>query len=389
MSTNIKKYTKKDGSSAYMFRKYLGLDPVTGRQIEKTRRGFKTLKEAKLELSKLEIDYQENGPSQQFKSRSYKEVCEEWFEIVYKMKVKESTFWNTRMIFDKHILPELGNLRINKITVTFCQKIANCWSRKSPKRYSRFINYAGMIFDYALSIGELNVNPMAKILTPIVQLDEEEHKKFYERDQLIDFLSDMKLQFPEIRYVFFSLLAYTGMRKGEALALHWNDIDFEMKFLKINKTLAVGKKGKLLIQKPKTKAANRKITLDDHTLSLLQKWHISQQRELDQLKIHKRQDQLVFSKYDNLPMYPRTPQSWLESFYIKNPDMFRISPHGFRHTHASLLFEAGATMKQVQSRLGHTNIKTTMNVYTHVTKSAEEETALLFADFMSNGKSLV
>lgn len=79
----------------------------------------------------------------------------------------------------------------------------------------------------------------------------------------------------------------------------------------------------------------------------------------------------------------------MESFYIKNPDVYRISPHGFRHTHASLLFEAGATMKQVQSRLGHSNIKTTMNVYTHVTADAEEETATLFANFMSNGKSLL
>lgn len=98
--------------------------------------------------------------------------------------------------------------------------------------------------------------------------------------------------------------------------------------------------------------------------------------------------QLLFSKTGNQLMYPRTPQSWLESFYIKNPDMFRISPHGFRHTHASLLFAGGATMKQVQSRLGHSTIKTTMNVYTHVTKADEEETADIFASFIEQGKIL-
>lgn len=63
--------------------------------------------------------------------------------------------------------------------------------------------------------------------------------------------------------------------------------------------------------------------------------------------------------------------------------MFRISPHGFRHTHASLLFAGEATMKQAQTRLGHSTIKTTMNVYTHVTKEDEEETADIFAAFMS------
>lgn len=82
-------------------------------------------------------------------------------------------------------------------------------------------------------------------------------------------------------------------------------------------------------------------------------------------------------------LYPRTPLSWLDSFYIKNPDTFRISPHGFRHTHASLLFAVEATMKQAQTRLGHSTIKTTMNVYTHVTKEDEEETADIFAAFMS------
>lgn len=87
-------------------------------------------------------------------------------------------------------------------------------------------------------------------------------------------------------------------------------------------------------------------------------------------------------------MYPRTPITWLQTFFRHNKDMRKITPHGFRHTHASLLFEAGASMKQVQSRLGHSNIKTTMNVYTHVTKEGKEETADIFGDYMKNGKNL-
>ena len=61
-----------------------------------------------------------------------------------------------------------------------------------------------------------------------------------------------------------------------------------------------------------------------------------------------------------------------------------ISPHGLRHTHCSLLFEAGATLKEVQDRLGHSDIKTTMNIYAHVTEKKKEETALKFAEYLAN-----
>ncbi|HFI0025852.1 TPA: site-specific integrase [Streptococcus suis] len=68
---------------------------------------------------------------------------------------------------------------------------------------------------------------------------------------------------------------------------------------------------------------------------------------------------------------------------LKKYDLPYITPHGFRHTHCSLLFEAGATVKEVQERLGHEDIKTTMNIYAHVTEQAKEQTAHKFAQFMS------
>ncbi|EIP8069358.1 tyrosine-type recombinase/integrase, partial [Enterococcus faecalis] len=69
---------------------------------------------------------------------------------------------------------------------------------------------------------------------------------------------------------------------------------------------------------------------------------------------------------------------------LKKYSQFNITAHGFRHTHASLLFEAGATIKQVQERLGHADINTTLNIYTHVTKNAEKEVANLFSNFMNS-----
>lgn len=69
--------------------------------------------------------------------------------------------------------------------------------------------------------------------------------------------------------------------------------------------------------------------------------------------------------------------------YLKHKHLTEITVHGFRHTHASLLFEAGASIKDVQARLGHKDIQTTMNIYTHVTNSAKEKTADMFQKYMS------
>ena len=388
----IKKYTKKDGSTAYMFKKYLGVDPLTGKQKETTRRGFKTAKEAKIAYAKLDLEIAKNGVKT-ISTRSYQEVFEEWFDLVYKAKVKESTYWNTKIVFDKHIIPAVGSMKINSINVTICQKQANLWCEESPKRYYRYINYAGMVFKYAESIGEITYNPMSKIIMPTpkedVNEDEEEQLNFLERDELLKTLDILKKKYHFKRYAFFSLLAYTGLRKGEALALTWRDIDFKNKTLTVNKTVASGKSGSILIQKPKTKASNRTISLDSSTMNLLKEWQIEQNKHIKRMNWIPNIDQLVFSKdIDNTHIYPYTPQAWLETLYRNFKKLTRITPHGFRHTHASLLFESGASMKQVQARLGHSDISMTMNVYTHVTKSSKEETASIFESYMKNGKSL-
>ncbi|MBL1223706.1 site-specific integrase [Enterococcus sp. BWR-S5] len=384
----IKQYTKKDGSTAYMFKKYLGVDPVTGKQKETTRRGFASKKEAKLALSRLEVEVSE-GYLQIKKNMSFYDAFEVWFNEVYKFKVKESTYWNTKLIFDKHILPVFGSLKLNRVNVAYCQKQANIWRNSSPKRYQRFINYTGMVFKYGVSIGELQSDPMGKIILPSpIENDEEQQPNFFDKDELLFFLQYMKDHYSLKRFTFFFLLAYTGLRKGEALCLTWRDIDLKKKLLTVNKTLASGQKGALLIQKPKTTASNRSISLDNDIVEVLKSWKLQQLRELESLGHIHSLEQLVFSTIDNTLMYPRTPQSWLDVFYRKNHHIKRITVHGFRHTHASLLFEAGANMKQVQSRLGHTTIKTTMNVYTHVTKESKEATAEIFSTFMRTKNNL-
>lgn len=93
-------------------------------------------------------------------------------------------------------------------------------------------------------------------------------------------------------------------------------------------------------------------------------------------------NQLIFTNIDNKFLSPAKPRKWLIAAQEKY-DLKSITVHGFRHTHCSLLFEAGATIQEVQERLGHTDVKTTMNIYTHVTKKTKKETALKFANYIN------
>lgn len=77
-----------------------------------------------------------------------------------------------------------------------------------------------------------------------------------------------------------------------------------------------------------------------------------------------------------------TPNDQLDTFFDNHPKFRKITIHGFRHTHSPLLFEAGASIKDVQVRLGHNDIQTAMNIYTHITKTSREKVAQLFQEYI-------
>ena len=147
----------------------------------------------------------------------------------------------------------------------------------------------------------------------------------------------------------------------------------------INKTMFFKHK-KEIIQTAKKLATIRSIRIDENTASLLRKWKLQQSEWLLERGINP-ETKYVLTRADGRPLRLAHPNDKLNSLIDKH-NLSPITVHGFRHTHASLLFEAGATIKEVQERLGHRDIQTTMNVYAHVTDASKDKTADLFAQFM-------
>lgn len=378
---SITSYTTKDGSKYYKFQLYVGKDPLTGKSIKTTRRKFKTKKEAQLALSRLQLEI-ERGDFNKQAMDTYQEVYDLWIEQ-YKNTVKESTLVKTKGVFKNHILPALGAYRIEKLSVQLCQKHTNTWF-KNLKNFRMVKAYASMVLDYALTLGIVTSNPMKLVTMPktIATPSEEEPLRYYTKDELIRFLNCLEGETNVKAYTLFRLLAFSGMRKGEALALTWNDVDFTKNELRINKALSRGEGNRLIVQTPKTKKSMRTIILDDKTMQVLKDWKKKQLEECLILGHNAMQpQQLIFNSQSNGLMQPTKTRKWLLHIQEKY-ELPKIRTHDLRHTHCSLLFEAGATLKEVQDRLGHSDIKTTMDIYTHVTEKAKSEAAKKFANYM-------
>lgn len=375
----FEQYETKKGKF-WKFQTYLGINPATGKPDKTTRRGFTTKKEAQLELRRLQLDYEQNGLEKR-RSYTYEEIYLEWFDQ-YKNTVKESTYVKTQRIFKNHILPSLGNLKIDKIQLKHCQKAVNDWA-KMVYRYKMLVNYASSVFEYGMRIQLIDKNPMKLITKPKIKEKEETEPNFYTKEQLELFFEALEKENNKMVLALFRVLAFLGCRKGEALALTWDDIDFDNKQVIINKTLTHGEGSRLIIQTPKTKDSKRIISVDETTLQILKTWRLSQ-RKNSLMYGHNTigKNQIIFNNPNNDYIHPSRTTYYMDKI-CKKYNLKRITTHGFRHTHCSLLFEAGASIKEVQDRLGHSDIQTTMNIYAHVTQERKEKTAEKFANYVA------
>lgn len=372
----IKEYKLKDGSTRYLIQVYRGIDE-RGKARKTTRRGFKTEREAKIAEARLM-----NTPLESPKDKTFNDVFELWSEQ-YENQVRESTYHKTMTIFRLHIIPIIGSKRIHEITAFEIQELVNDWSKNFVK-YRVMARYMNKVFKKAIKMDLITVSPLDKIDMPAPQKKiEKRSANFYDKDQLTTFLEGM-ITHAGIKWAsLFRLLAFSGMRQGELLALTWSDIDFVNATVDINKALTRGIGNRQIIQPPKSESSIRCISIDKGTIDLLKDWKLEQSKIL--LMTGKRSDnQLVFPA-DSTNKFLTSSQ--LRSNIKKVQQLTglpEITVHGLRHTHCSLLFEAGMTMEVVKERLGHSDIATTMNIYTHVTQKRQDETANIFANFMEN-----
>lgn len=371
----IKKYTTKNGETRYLFQTYLGIDPLTGKERRTTRRGFKTMKEAKQVERNLLLDVEENGFCSVSEKQTFEAVARLWLES-YQTTVKPTTYQNTKSYLEILVKDYFNNTLIDDLTVLKLQKITIELSKRYLN-YTIHLSVINRVLKYAVLLDIIKANPLDKVIRP-KQQEKRETKKALTKDELTEFLTLAEKHASPVLFVAWWTLAYTGLRRGELLALEWSDIDFENRTLRVERTL-VRISGQLSTQSPKTKKSRRMITLDPRTIEILKNWRLKQKKIL--FKNGAGKSELVFSNSSGGYLMESRLRDELRKFLRKH-GLPLITVHGLRHTHASILFEAGVEAKQIADRLGHSRIQTTLDMYTHINDNQRYAVADRLLDFL-------
>lgn len=364
--TSIAKYTSKDGKEKYRVH-YSFISPTDGKRHRTCKRGFIKKSDAQEwiqnDLAKTVRKLEQKQKISEFLTMP--ELVEEYLEYAKLNKgVQETTMENKLFCINKHILPYFNDFVVFDIT----PKHIKDWQielkkHKKPngkpyaETYLRTVeNQLSAIFNYAVRYYELPRNPIVERIGSKETTDE---MKIWEVDMYREF--QKHIEDKPIYYYAFEVFFWCGVRLGELLAITPSDIDFTKKTLNIDKSMRYIN-GKLVVGPPKTPSSYRKITLPDFLIDELKEYldsieHYSKNSRI--FPLNKSKIGNVIDKYSELAGVPR------------------ITIHGLRHSHTSLLEQIGISSVSIKQRLGHKRKKSgdITTTYTHTYASSSVMTA--------------
>ncbi|HER1267670.1 TPA: site-specific integrase [Streptococcus pyogenes] len=385
---NIKEYKKKNGTIVYRTSVYLGVDQVTGKKARTTITAS-TKKGVRIKARDALNNFAMNGYTVKEKPTvtTYKELTAQWWES-YKNTIKPNSRQSMEGIVRLHILPAFGDCKLSKLTTPVIQQQVNKWANNANRgvkgayaNYSFLNNINRRILQYGVTMQVIEHNPARDVIIPRKQNNKEHKVKLFsnqELKQFLNYLDDLDLSSYEnfFDYVLYKTLLATGCRIGEVLALAWSDIDLKKGTIKVSKTLNRYQE----TNTPKSKAGLRDIEIDRATVLLLRQYKKRQQVLSWELG---RSETIVFTPFTTKYAYACLLRKRLQK-HFKAAGVPDISFHGFRHTHATIMLYAGIEAKDLQYRLGHSNISMTLNTYVHATKEGAKKAVSIFETAISN-----
>lgn len=261
---------------------------------------------------------------------------------------------------------------INKLFDTVERK--ETLSGKTILHHHRLIS---SILEKAVKWQVIFYNPCTRVEPPKAEKKEADYLDEIQAAQLIECLQDEPLQY---RTIILTLL-YTGMRRGELCGLTWSDIDFKNGLIDINKTSLYLPEQGIFDDRTKTQSSNRVIKVSSEVIEILKQHKLEQAKTRFLLGDRWTESGKVFTQSEGKPIHPDTITGWFAQF-IQRHNLPPIHLHSLRHTNATLLIAGGADLRTVSKRLGHSNMTTTGNIYTHAIQTADERAADLLQDIL-------
>lgn len=304
---------------------------------------------SKKELNQKILAYN-SEQEEKSKGIEFKIVADEWKTITFETLSPNSK--NSYTAKYKRITEYFNNMRITEIEYAdvnrFVQQFPKTWAFKT---FAGYLNVLKLIFDYAIRMNYVKQNPCNLVQIP--RNLKKEHRRSITEYEMEVIKSRIDVEGGLLAF----FILYTGLRRGEVVALQWKDIDFKNKIITVDKSVC-WESNSPLIKRPKTEAGIREVILLDDLEKVL-------------LPIKKKGNDIIFS--DNGKYYPNSKLTRLWDRWKKASGLTDVTPHMIRHGYSTMLFNAGVPVKAVQHLMGP-QYSTTMDIYTDVTKKYKDET---------------
>ena len=256
-------------------------------------------------------------------------------------------------------------------------------SGKTVLNYHRLIS---SVLETAVKWQIIISNPCRRVEPPKAERKE---ARYLDEKQSLEILE--KLQSEPLKFrTLYTLILYSGMRRGEACGLCWSDIDFKTGVIDINKSMLYLPGKGVFEDKTKNISSTRSIKIPEFVIDLLA------ELKKEQIKDAMRQgtawlgeigaNARVFVQDNGKPIHPCTVTDWFDKFIAKN-NLPSVCVHSLRHTNATLMIASGVDLRTVSKRLGHAQMSTTANIYTHAIRTADERAAEALGDILNVNKA--
>ena len=279
-----------------------------------------------------------------------------WYDVYKKPYLRENSLNSIKYVLNLHILPYLGGYRLRDITPMQIQAVMARLSDKSNSLQAKALVHLRSIFQAAEENGLVAKSPVSAMLKA-------GGKRTSEKTALTPQESRLLLERVENRRAKTFLLTalHTGMRRGEIVALKWEDIDFKAKVIHIRRNAVMGRYETTVSDEMKPKAAKRDVPLSEE----LEAWLLAQKRNTH--------SQYVIAMQNHKPLTKSSYKSMWKLIERELPDA-HVTAHILRHTYITRLFEAGLDIKEIQYLAGHSTVDMTLGVYIHYDRLNREVT---------------
>lgn len=297
---------------------------------------------------------------EQAKGRTLKEVCQDW-----QSDEGETVRYNTQVCYKKPIedvLAEFGSRRIREITTLEIESFLRALAKKGFARQTVRVRLVvlNQICKYGLRHGDLDSNPAAAAeLPPGLTAKKREMPSQ-------DVLSKILALKPKGFALLPILLYYTGCRRGEALALEWEDIDLKERVIHVSKEVEFHGNQGVIVHWTKSEAGNRKIIIRAKLLEMLPKRHKSG---------------LLFPGKAGGPITKGEFIQWWDDLKLG------VTPHQLRHAYVTEMYEAGVSAEMAMTQTGHSDIRTMRGIYTHIRNNQIDKARQLLDAYDSDHKT--